>query len=67
MQADPGSKTQESTHAKHRQPDLGSYAEALARAYVDGAKTAGHEVRLFRLRDLRFDPILHGAFKTPPL
>ena len=24
-------------------PDRGSYGEALARAYVDGAKTAGHE------------------------
>jgi NAD(P)H dehydrogenase (quinone) len=47
-------------------PDRGSYGEALARAYIDGAEAAGHEVRLFRLRDLKFDLILHGGFKTPP-
>lgn len=46
-------------------PDRGSYGEALARAYVDGARAGGHEVRVFRLRDLKFDPILHGGFKAP--
>lgn len=46
-------------------PDAGSYCAALARAYVDGARAAGHEVRFLRLRDMRFDPILHGGFTDP--
>jgi putative NADPH-quinone reductase len=46
-------------------PDAGSYADAVARAYVEGAEAGGHEVRVFRLRDMQFDPILHGGFKTP--
>jgi putative NADPH-quinone reductase len=46
-------------------PDAGSFGEALASSYVKGARDAGHDVRCFRLRDMRFDPILHGGFKTP--
>jgi putative NADPH-quinone reductase len=46
-------------------PDAGSYGEAVARSYVEGAESGGHEVRFFRLRDLTFNPILHGGFKTP--
>ncbi|WP_427170557.1 NAD(P)H-dependent oxidoreductase [Arthrobacter sp. 92] len=46
-------------------PDAGSYCDALARAYVEGARTAGHEVELLRLREMNFDPILHGGFTHP--
>ena len=45
-------------------PDGGSFCDALARAYLDGAKGT-HEVRVIRLRELAFDPILHGGFTTP--
>lgn len=46
-------------------PDVGSYCAALAHAYVEGAGASGHEVRLLRLRDMRFDPVLHGGFTHP--
>lgn len=46
-------------------PDAGSYGDAVARAYVEGAELRGHDVRVFRLREMLFDPILHGAFKEP--
>lgn len=46
-------------------PDAGSFGDALARAYVSGARANGHEVRVLRLRDLDFDPILHGGFTHP--
>ncbi|MFP8961409.1 NAD(P)H-dependent oxidoreductase [Streptomyces nanhaiensis] len=46
-------------------PDPGSYSEALATSYAEGARAGGHEVRLMRLREMRFDPILHGGFTHP--
>jgi hypothetical protein len=46
-------------------PDAGSYGDAVARAYVNGAESGGHDVRVFRLREMQFDPILHGGFKKP--
>ena len=46
-------------------PDAGSFCEAVADAYVAGARAAGHEVRPVRLRELRFDPVLHGGFTSP--
>ena len=46
-------------------PDSGSFGDALARAYIDGARSGGHEVRVLRLRDMQFDPILHGGFAAP--
>lgn len=57
---------QPSTHSKNILVILGhpsntSYSAALAEAYVQGAKTAGHTVRVLRLADLNFDPILHGS------
>lgn len=42
-------------------PDVDSYCGAIARAYVDGARAAGAEVREIRLAELSFDPVLrHG-------
>ncbi|GAA2508429.1 NAD(P)H-dependent oxidoreductase [Streptomyces thermolineatus] len=46
-------------------PDAGSYCDALARSYVEGARSGGHDVRCLRLRDMRFDPVLHGGFASP--
>jgi putative NADPH-quinone reductase len=46
-------------------PDSGSYCEAVAHSYFDGATTGGHEIRSVRLRELEFDPILHGGFTNP--
>lgn len=40
----------------------GSYGLALAEAYADAATLLGHEVRLLRLDQLRFDPILHRGY-----
>jgi len=42
-------------------PDVESYCGAIARAYVDAARSAGAEVREITLADLSFDPVLwHG-------
>jgi putative NADPH-quinone reductase len=43
--------------------DAGSYGDALARSYVNGTEAGGHDVWLFRLREMQFDPTLHGGFK----
>ena len=45
---------------------------ALARAYQSGAEEAGHDVALFELSEMTFDPILHEGFSgeqplEPPL
>lgn len=45
--------------------DAGSYCDAPARAYVEGARSGGHEVRCPRLREMRLDPALHGGFTAP--
>lgn len=45
-------------------PDNDSFSVALADAYVRGAKAAGHDVRLTRLADMKFDPILHKGYKV---
>lgn len=46
-------------------PDAGSFCDALARSYFEGADTCGHDVRCLRLREMRFDPVLHGGFRSP--
>lgn len=46
-------------------PDAGSFCEALARSYVAGAQAEGHNVRVLRLREMDFDPVLHGGFASP--
>ncbi len=37
--------------------------DALAESYRQGAENAGHKVRLFRLAELEFDPILRGGYR----
>src|ERR1035441_10403835 len=44
--------------AKKRQ----SLSEALANAYKEGAIESGHEVRLYKVADKQFDPILHEGY-----
>jgi putative NADPH-quinone reductase len=45
-------------------PDNASFSNALAESYVEGAKAAGHEVRLTRISEMKFDPILHKGYKV---
>ena len=44
-------------------PEQSVFGADLATRYSDSAKNAGHDVRLVRVRDLRFDPILHAGYK----
>jgi NAD(P)H dehydrogenase (quinone) len=49
-------------------PRRDTYCEALAKAYVDGARAAGNTVETVHLASLEFDPILRGAYvETQPL
>ncbi|WP_338849480.1 NAD(P)H-dependent oxidoreductase [Massilia sp. W12] len=43
-------------------PGDDSYCAALARAYSEGAKAAGHEVRQILISQLKFDPVLHQGY-----
>jgi len=45
-------------------PDSASYCASIATAYEQAAIAAGHEVRLFKLGELDFDPILHQGYKV---
>ncbi|MBI5133858.1 MAG: NAD(P)H-dependent oxidoreductase [Candidatus Taylorbacteria bacterium] len=45
-------------------PDSDSLSSSLADAYRKGAESAGHEVRLTRISDMKFDPILHRGYKV---
>lgn len=45
-------------------PNNESFDGALADAYVRAAQSAGHEVRLTKLADMKFDPILHKGYKV---
>jgi len=40
-----------------------SYCEALGRAYLRGAESAGHDATLFVLGDMRFDAILREGYR----
>ncbi|KWU49792.1 MULTISPECIES: NAD(P)H-dependent oxidoreductase [Pseudomonas] len=49
-------------------PSNASFCSALADAYIHAAKAAGHEVRVLRLGELAFDPVLHhGYSQAQPL
>ena len=40
-------------------PDSNSYCASLAKSYEEAASANGHEVKLLKLGDMQFDPILH--------
>ena len=44
-------------------PDTDSFCASLAKAYIDGAKSTGYEVRELQLGGLTFDPILWKGYK----
>jgi NAD(P)H dehydrogenase (quinone) len=44
-------------------PSNASLCSTLADTYTHAAKIAGHEVRVLRLGDLTFDPILHDGYQ----
>jgi NAD(P)H dehydrogenase (quinone) len=46
-------------------PRKETFSEALAAAYQRGAEAAGHQVSLFVLSRMEFDPILHNGFSKP--
>lgn len=43
-------------------PDRSSFCATLAEAYARSASEAGHAVRLFRVGDMAFDPVLHHGY-----
>lgn len=45
-------------------PSDKSYGLALSEAYADAVRQAGHEIRLLRLDQLNFDPILHVGYRV---
>ena len=46
-------------------PDTGkTLTRELAEIYRDAAKANGHSVKMFKLADMEFDPILHKGYKT---
>ncbi|HVT74841.1 MAG TPA: NAD(P)H-dependent oxidoreductase [Candidatus Paceibacterota bacterium] len=45
-------------------PDHDSLSTAIAESYAKGAQSAGHEVRIMHIADMRFDPILHKGYKV---
>lgn len=44
-------------------PSNQSLNHALAEAYAEGARSAGHQVKMLKLGDLNFDPILREGFR----
>lgn len=44
-------------------PNANSFNNALAERYADGAREGGHEVRILKLGELQFDPILRHGYQ----
>lgn len=44
-------------------PDSSSFCHALAEKYATSAQAAGHTVRLFKLGELAFDPVLRHGYQ----
>ena len=44
-------------------PDKNSFCGSLSKAYIDGAKVSGSEIRELQLGELKFDPILWKGYK----
>jgi putative NADPH-quinone reductase len=47
-------------------PDEGSFCDAIAAAYLDGARAGGHGIRSIARRELRFDPGRPRAAQDEP-
>lgn len=45
-------------------PDSGSLSAHLGDKYAEGARAKGNEVKVLKLGDLKFDPILHKGYKV---
>lgn len=43
-------------------PDTESFCASLAKAYIEGAKSTGNDIRILNLGDLNFDPILWKGY-----
>jgi NAD(P)H dehydrogenase (quinone) len=44
-------------------PDSESFCAALADCYFGAAKLFGHDIEILKIRDLKFDPILHYGYR----
>ena len=44
-------------------PQIGSFSEALGRAYLSGALAGGHDAKLLVLADMKFDAILREGYR----
>lgn len=47
-------------------PRVDSFGGALANAYAEGARQSGAEVRVLKLADLAFNPVLAGGYQALP-
>ncbi len=45
-------------------PDSESMLASWADTYVEGARSNGHEVKIAKIGDMKFDPILHKGYKA---
>ena len=45
-------------------PDAGSFCDAVAESYAEGARDGGHDIRCVALRELEFDLVLQGGYHS---